>query len=440
MRSIAFAAAAMLLFCLSTKPVTGQALKIGDTIPETGLLNVLNTRDSKLSLSSFRGKLLILDFWGHTCPSCISAFPKMDSLQTMFDDRIQIIGVNKESKDSTERLFKRFKKIHRPSFPLICGDTVLTNLFPANYLPWHAWVDEHGVVTFITDGWNATIKNISSFLKGKRPELSSKQIVKDYDYKRGYLTQSSDRFAEAIAYSSFIGKVVPNLMLGNHDLRKTEDGKFVQLFQYSSSIADLIILAFNEGGKYNFYQQSNVVLDIPTKDNYLYPSDPSNINEWERKHAYTYELKLPVSFSSRAYQFMQQDLMRYFNLSVKRERRVISCLALTLLDKKEKPLNNPDTTLFSQLNTYDRFMYLNDEPISTLLKILKYPLLPYKTFDQEFPPIIDRTNYRGNISIKIAADIIATRNPKAFKKELNKYNLDLVEIKCPVTVLVIKER
>ena len=68
--------------------------------------NVLNYHRSKLSLGDFAGKYIILDFWNQGCVPCIAAFPEIDSLQKHFKDKLQIILVNKESKESTIAFFR----------------------------------------------------------------------------------------------------------------------------------------------------------------------------------------------------------------------------------------------------------------------------------------------------------------------------------------------
>jgi thiol-disulfide isomerase/thioredoxin len=36
----------------------------------------------------FNGKLMILDFWATWCGACISKFPKLDSLQKKYADKL----------------------------------------------------------------------------------------------------------------------------------------------------------------------------------------------------------------------------------------------------------------------------------------------------------------------------------------------------------------
>jgi len=47
-----------------------------------------------LSLSSLRGKYVILDFWGSWCIWCIKGFPEMKKYYEKYNDRLEILGVD----------------------------------------------------------------------------------------------------------------------------------------------------------------------------------------------------------------------------------------------------------------------------------------------------------------------------------------------------------
>ena len=49
---------------------------------------------SDLSLSSLRGKYVILDFWGSWCIWCIKGFPEMKKYYEKYSERIEILGVD----------------------------------------------------------------------------------------------------------------------------------------------------------------------------------------------------------------------------------------------------------------------------------------------------------------------------------------------------------
>src|SRR5258705_3241888 len=111
----------VLFFSFYTPHCLSQELTIGDVCPDVRLVNYANNKIKSFTLSDFKSKLIIIDFWGTGCTSCIKAFPKIDSLQKKFQDKIQFILVNKESADSTRGFFLKRKKIKDPDVPMVMG-------------------------------------------------------------------------------------------------------------------------------------------------------------------------------------------------------------------------------------------------------------------------------------------------------------------------------
>src|SRR5450432_2351570 len=95
---IIFPIAVSIIFCFNA---SGQALLPGDKLPEILLTNVLNKEEGKLNINEYKGKLLILDFWATNCTGCLKKIPLINSLQNEYNDKVQFILVNTQSKDST---------------------------------------------------------------------------------------------------------------------------------------------------------------------------------------------------------------------------------------------------------------------------------------------------------------------------------------------------
>ena len=55
-------------------------LKVGDYLPDMQL-QMENYHSPTAKLSDFKGKLLILDFWGTWCTPCVAALPELERLQ-----------------------------------------------------------------------------------------------------------------------------------------------------------------------------------------------------------------------------------------------------------------------------------------------------------------------------------------------------------------------
>ena len=66
----------------------GQA---GDVAPDFTLMDI---NGKPLSLSSLRGKWVVLDFWGSWCVWCIKGMPKMKEYYAKYQDKLEILGVD----------------------------------------------------------------------------------------------------------------------------------------------------------------------------------------------------------------------------------------------------------------------------------------------------------------------------------------------------------
>jgi thiol-disulfide isomerase/thioredoxin len=71
-----------------------QRLAVGRPAPEIDGLDV----DGKaFKLSDYRGKVVVLDFWGHWCPDCRGVYPEQKALVARYQDRpFALLGVNSD--------------------------------------------------------------------------------------------------------------------------------------------------------------------------------------------------------------------------------------------------------------------------------------------------------------------------------------------------------
>src|SRR5690606_1352951 len=86
-----------------------KPLHIGDTVPEYVWqlpLQVVNHPEGKkvITLNEYRGKMIILDFWGTFCSSCIAAMPRINEVQQQFLDKMVVLPVSWSKPIATEEL------------------------------------------------------------------------------------------------------------------------------------------------------------------------------------------------------------------------------------------------------------------------------------------------------------------------------------------------
>ena len=85
--------------------------------PEFSLLDL---NGSRLDLSAYRGKVILLDFWATWCDPCRDEIPHFVELQNKYRDRgLQIIGV---SMDDGPEPVRDFYQQFKMNYPVVMGN------------------------------------------------------------------------------------------------------------------------------------------------------------------------------------------------------------------------------------------------------------------------------------------------------------------------------
>ena len=80
-----------------------RIIGVGDSAPD---FSVTADNGRTVSLNSFGGKVLVLNFWATWCATCMEELPSLDQFQRDFaDSGVVVLGV---SVDKDEKAYKRF--------------------------------------------------------------------------------------------------------------------------------------------------------------------------------------------------------------------------------------------------------------------------------------------------------------------------------------------
>ena len=80
---------------------------------------------NSLTLSDFKGKVIILNFWATWCPPCRMEIPDFVELYEKYkDEGLLIIGVNLDGGDS--RSVKQFSEKYKINYPIVLGNVKVT--------------------------------------------------------------------------------------------------------------------------------------------------------------------------------------------------------------------------------------------------------------------------------------------------------------------------
>jgi thiol-disulfide isomerase/thioredoxin len=106
----------------------------------------LKTVDGKsVSLSEYRGKVVLVDFWGTYCPPCIEAIPSLVKLRNQLKPSgFEIIGVACDPDPDGKKLIAEAVKKLKISYPIVRIDEPTALAYGVDALPALFLIDRQG--------------------------------------------------------------------------------------------------------------------------------------------------------------------------------------------------------------------------------------------------------------------------------------------------------
>jgi thiol-disulfide isomerase/thioredoxin len=363
-----------------------QPLTIGDKAPDITFHNVLNYKSKTAKLSDFSGKLIILDMWSVYCTSCIAGFPMMEKLQNEFGKKIQIILVNPHDAkyDSEEKIKATLENLKTrtgfyPSLPVPIHDSILNRYFPHQSVPHTVWLDANKNVIAITGSLDVTTENIKKVLEGKSLDLA----IKDdwaFDNSRPLLVDGNGGGSNDFIFRSLFTKYKSGI--GNSSgVRLDDNKKVIGIYSLNKILRQFINESFSD--IINNVNDNRVVIESDNPGKFRLDFDTAN--------TYCYDLTVaPVERKSLDIkQFIQEDLRRFFNISVNREKRKINCYVIS--------------QTYDLSNSYTKFQKSDmDIDASSLKKYIRnYPVSDVINFLDRFQmPMVNEVNIEKHIDIE----------------------------------------
>jgi peroxiredoxin len=159
---LALAHAAMLLAagCNSTGSKAGAggppaSAWIEKPAPE---FKLMDPDGKEVSLSSFRGKPVLLNFWGIDCPHCAREIPSLVRIDQLYrESGLVILGVNVRDTQGPEQV-KEFARNTGIRYPLLLEGNKTAIRYGVEELPTNFYIDAAGKVAAMAVGFEGQEK------------------------------------------------------------------------------------------------------------------------------------------------------------------------------------------------------------------------------------------------------------------------------------------
>lgn len=311
-------------------------LAIGDTVPDFEF-SIKNYKTPTAKLSDFKGKLVILDFWGVTCSACIRAMPHMQELQEKFGDKIQIIMVTKDSEEQVAKLVQRSEIVRENKLPSAINAKQLAGLFNYYTMPTHAWIDQNGALRYISVSGEATEKNIEAFLGGKDIGLREKKDL-NFNLDNPLLVNWYPYQSELTFYTYMAPFNKDYNTAGFDFVHRLDNGSISRIYSSASTLMELYRLAYGILPDSKF-AENRILMNFSDAEKYV--SDARINDLYKQEYVYKYDLINSRTISdTQIFKFMQQQFDMTFNLKSSWQKLKRECNVIRKLPGAEQKLKS----------------------------------------------------------------------------------------------------
>jgi cytochrome c biogenesis protein CcmG, thiol:disulfide interchange protein DsbE len=141
---------AMLFAFFCFMPISGYAAWQGDPAPQFALPSTGD--ESTIQLQSYKGQVVLVDFWASWCPPCRRSFPILDKLHKKYNSQgFVVIGINEDNNINSGKGFTTKNPV---KFPVVWDKKgKIARLYGLRGMPSSFLIDKKGVISYAWVGF-----------------------------------------------------------------------------------------------------------------------------------------------------------------------------------------------------------------------------------------------------------------------------------------------
>lgn len=312
-----------------------HSLGPGEDIPQFPLFEVINYSKAYVNLSDFKGKAILLDFGATYCKPCITSLPKLDVLQNIFHDDLQVFMVTHEPKEKVTAFLRNNAKVKGVQVPVIVADTLLHQAFRHITQPHVVWIGKDRKVKALTGHHYIDSANIRALIENEVLDWPVKWDF-PYDYDKPMVVFNPENTHIAMRPDRWQLSIISGHMKGVIWRQQTvvdTNTQQVRVSAFNIPILKMYLTLLGYIWEYNFKPSQVVLHNIDDPIEFFY-SETFGKAEWDQFHTYCYEMVFPSDIpESRRNKMIVRQLDAYFGLTVKLKKMKRQCWVMTVSDK-----------------------------------------------------------------------------------------------------------
>jgi thiol-disulfide isomerase/thioredoxin len=104
----------------TARQTSAQAETSEQQFPQAPDFSLSDLEGNKVSLSDYRGKVVVLDFWATWCPPCRKGIPDFVQMQKEYgNDNFVVLGINLDRGDDVSLLVEEFANNYNINYPVL---------------------------------------------------------------------------------------------------------------------------------------------------------------------------------------------------------------------------------------------------------------------------------------------------------------------------------
>jgi cytochrome c biogenesis protein CcmG, thiol:disulfide interchange protein DsbE len=140
----------------STSPARSSA-ELNAAAPEF-MLRDLSGRN--VSLSDYKGKVVLLEFWATWCPPCKASIPALVELNRKYQQKgFIVVGVSMDTDSDASEKIRQFSASHNVTFPVLLANETTPKLYKVISIPTSFLIGRDGNIVDIYKGYSEAFEN-----------------------------------------------------------------------------------------------------------------------------------------------------------------------------------------------------------------------------------------------------------------------------------------